>query len=159
MIRLLAALWLAIAGGWQAPLASAAPGQSSSESVIAPAWQELEVGQRADLADFADRWDTLPAQRRLRILRRHEHWRNLPEAERRTMREGVRNFRRMPPRLRMKMRASLDAVRALPVPQQRRLRGLWRSMTPEQRREWLERGGPGLAAPPTAVRRVRKPLD
>lgn len=159
MKGLLAALVLAITCGWQAAPASAAPRQSGTESVLAPAWQELDEGQRADLAHFADRWDTMPPQRRVRVLLRHEHWRNLPEAERRTMREGVRNFRRMPPRLRMKMRASLDAVRDLPVPQQRRLRGLWRSMTPEQRRAWLERGGPGLATPPTAVRRARKPLD
>ena len=64
------------------------------------------------------------------------------------LRDGARNFRQMSPRQREQMRRSMHAVRALPPDQQARLRQLWRSMTPQQRREWLARGGPGIAPPP-----------
>lgn len=117
-----------------------------------PSWSQLDSQQQEDLADFAHRWDRMPEARRVRILQRHARWRQLPETERHALREGVRNFRRMSPDLRNKMRASMETVRNLPAPEQRRLRRLWRSMTPSQRREWLQRGGPGIALPPRPVR-------
>jgi hypothetical protein len=46
------------------------------------------------------------------------------------------------------MRQSMQVMRGLPDDERRRLRSLWRSLAPAQRRDWLERGGPGVAPPP-----------
>jgi hypothetical protein len=137
---LLVCLLLAVATTQAAPVVP--------EQVKVPAWNELSDQQQADLSHLAGRWDRLPASRRVLILERYSHWKHLPAQEREALREGARNFRQMSPRQREKMRMSMDAVRALPRAQQRRLRERWRSMTPQQRRLWLDRGGPGIAPPP-----------
>jgi len=137
---LLVSLLLAVATAQAAPVVP--------EQVKVPAWNELSDQQQADLSHLAGRWDRLPASRRVLILERYSHWKHLPAQEREALREGARNFRQMSPRQREKMRMSMDAVRALPRAQQRRLRERWRSMTPQQRRLWLDRGGPGIAPPP-----------
>ena len=64
------------------------------------------------------------------------------------MRDGWRNFREMSPRQREQVRHSFEALRRLPPEEQRRLRGIWQGMNPEQRRAWLKAGGPGVAPPP-----------
>ena len=119
--------------------------------VVAPAWSQLTPKQQADL-DWLERdWDQMPAHRRARILHRWERWQGLSPEEQQRLREGRRNYREMSPRQRERMRESWRALHALPPEEQHRLRALWRSLSPEQRREWLERGGPGLAPPPVAV--------
>jgi hypothetical protein len=54
----------------------------------------------------------------------------------------------MSPRQRQQLRQSLRAMRGLDMAERERLRATWRSLTPEQRREWLRAGGPGIAPPP-----------
>lgn len=117
-------------------------------SLHAPAWHELTREQQADLSGLARRWDRIPEPRRRVILERHAHWKSLPPPKREALRDGARNFRQMSPRQREQMRISMQALRALPRHQQAHLRQLWRSMTPQQRRRWLARGGPGIAPPP-----------
>jgi hypothetical protein len=114
----------------------------------APTWAELTPRQQADLAKLEHNWDRMPPQRRVHILRHLQRWEQLPPEQQETLREGRRNFRELSPRQRERMRESMQALRELPPEEQQRLRALWRGMTPEQRREWLRRGGPGLAAPP-----------
>ena len=128
-------------------LALAFPAASLSQESRSPAWRDLSGQQRADLAQFARSWDGMSERRREIILRRHARWQQLPEHSRETLREGARNFARLTPPLREKMRLSIIAVRSLPLEEQRQLRRLWRSLTPRQRRDWLERGGPGIAPP------------
>lgn len=118
------------------------------DGVRVPAWHELTDAQRSDLADFADRWDRLPASRRVAILERHARWQQASPETRHRIREGQRVFRRMSPEQREAMRRSMAVLRALPVEEQRELRRLWRAMTPSERGRWLDRGGPGVAAPP-----------
>ena len=142
--KALAAWLLAMACATAAAQATAA----LPENVKVPAWKELSSQQQADLSDFARRWDRLPASRRVLILERHARWKQLPARKRELIHEGERNFRQMSPGQREKMRLSLAAMRALPVPEQRRLRQTWRSLSPQQRRDWLDRGGPGIAPPP-----------
>lgn len=137
---LLACSWAAIA------LASA----PVPEGVRVPTWKELSHEQQADLAGLARRWDRLPASRRVLMLERQARWKNLPPGQREALREGAQNFRRMPPPLREKMRRSMRALRGLPDGQRQQLRAQWRSMSPRARRDWLERGGPGIAPPPQA---------
>jgi Protein of unknown function (DUF3106) len=118
------------------------------DGVRVPAWQQLNPRQRADLASFADRWDRLPASRRVQILERYDRFRSLPPEKQSALREGAVNFQQMTPQQRQKMRQSVRVVRTLPPEEQRALRRQWEAMTPEQRRAWLDEGGPGVTAAP-----------
>ena len=115
--------------------------------VRVPAWRELSAQQQEDLAPFAGRWDRMPASRRVLVLERYQRWSHLPPERRAQVRAGERNFREMSPAQRERMRRAFRALRALPPGEQQRLRASWREMTPQQRRDWLERGGPGVAPP------------
>ncbi len=133
-----------------APAWAMAPEQQPSvpDGVRVPAWKDLSAQQRDDLARFETAWDRLPASRRVAILERYARWQQASPQARETWREGERNFMQMSPLQRQQMRRSLAAVRELPPEKQRHLRRLWQSLSPEQRRAWLERGGPGLSPPP-----------
>ena len=134
------------------------PGQRRSQAqanqraippgVRVPAWNELDDRQRADLAPFAGRWDRLPASRRVQILERYDRYKSLPPEKQNALREGAINFQQMSPLQRQKMRESLQALRTLPPDEQRALRQQWQAMTPEQRRAWLDGGGPGVTPAP-----------
>ncbi len=115
--------------------------------VRVPAWRELGAQQQQDLAPFAERWDRMPAWRRVQILERYQHWSRLPPERQAQVRAGERNFRQMSPAQRERMRSAFRALRALPPGEQQRLRVIWRDMSPQQRRDWLGRGGPGVAQP------------
>jgi hypothetical protein len=140
-------LLLAVLLLFAAPLAQARPALPGA-GAAAPAWGQLNPKQQADLAWLERDWDRMPPDRRARILRRWQRWQGLSPEEQERLREGRRNFREMSPRQREAMRESFRALRALPQEEQQRLRDLWHSMTPEQRREWLRRGGPGKVPPP-----------
>ena len=121
------------------------------EGVAVPSWSGLTPGQQEKLAPLRERWDQMPASRRVHALERMERrarWDALTPGQRDRLRHGARNFRDLPPGLREKMRASMQAVHTLPEAQRRQLKERWRAMDPEQRRKWLEAGGPGLAPPP-----------
>jgi hypothetical protein len=121
------------------------------EGVAVPAWSELTPQQREQLAPLRERWDQMPASRRVHALERMERrarWEAMTPEQRERLRHGARNFRDLPPELREKMRASMQVVRQLPEGQRTQLQQRWRAMDPEQRRQWLEAGGPGLAPPP-----------
>ena len=133
------------------PIESPPRGHSPRGPATAPSWAQLTPKQQADLAWLERDWDNMPPQRRARILHRWERWQGLPPEEQRALREGRRNYREMSPRQREHMRESWRKLRELPPEEQQRLRALWRGMTPEQRREWLRRGGPGVAPPPAAA--------
>ena len=140
-----------LAGAALSPCAAVArptPATPIPQGVRVPSWEQLSPTQRRDLAHLAGRWDGLPASRRVAILERWQRWQSIPPAQRETLRRGERNFQSMSPPLRAQMRRSLAAVAELPPAEQRRLRQIWRSLSPAGRREWLERGGPGYAPPP-----------
>jgi hypothetical protein len=135
-------LWMVCVG------ASAQPAEPVPPGVVVPSWNQLDAQEQADLQPFADRWDRMPASRRVHILERYQRWQQLPPEKRQAMREGLANYQRMSPEQRQKIRESIHAVRALPPDQQHALRARWRAMTPEQRKAWLDAGGPGIAPPP-----------
>ena len=123
------------------------------EGVRVPAWAELSPAQQQKLAHLAERWDSLPASRRvhaLERLERHARWEAMTPEQRQRLRAGARNFHELPPELREKLRESMRVVRALPEAERRQLHARWRSLSPEQRRAWLEVGGPGIAPEPAA---------
>lgn len=121
------------------------------EGVVVPSWSQLTPAQQETLAPLRERWDQMPASRRAHALERMERrarWDALSPEQRERLRHGARNFRDLPPELREKMRASMHAVHRLPEDERRALKQRWRAMDPEQRRKWLDAGGPGLAPPP-----------
>ena len=118
------------------------------DGVQVPAWKDLSPRQREDLARFQPNWNRMPASRRVAILERYARWQQASPQARETWREGERNFLQMSPLQRQQMRRSLAVVRELPPEKQRHLRRIWQSLSPEERRLWLERGGPGLSPPP-----------
>jgi len=144
------ALLLALLLLFAAPVVQARPAMPGPIAA-APTWGQLSPKQQADLAWLERDWDRMPPDRRARILRRWERWQGLSPEQQQRLREGRRNFRELSPRQRDAMRESFRALRALPPDEQQRLRALWRGMTPEQRREWLRRGGPGVAPPPPSA--------
>jgi hypothetical protein len=137
-----------------APAPTQVPSQAQAPAgVTVPSWNELTPAQREKLAPLQSRWDTMPASRRVNALERMERqarWESLTPEQREALRRGARNFQEMPPELRQQMRASMAATRALPEAERRELFKLWRSLDPEQRRAWLEAGGPGISPPPAA---------
>jgi hypothetical protein len=122
--------------------------------VSVPTWAQLSPAQQEKLAPLAQQWDQMPASRRVRALERLERkarWDAMTPEQREKLREGARNFRDLPPELREKMRLSMATLRQLPEAERKELFRLWRGLDPEQRRAWLERGGPGLSPPPAAA--------
>jgi hypothetical protein len=118
------------------------------QGVSVPSWKQLSAEQQKDLQNFAQRWDSMPASRRVQILERYDRWKSLPPKKREALREGVQNFQEMTPRQRQNMRESMRYMRTLPPEEQKRLRRLWMALTPQQRTQWLEAGGPGIAEEP-----------
>jgi hypothetical protein len=157
VIRAAAAAVLAFGlafGGLVAPVAAnVRPQVTVPAGVRVPAWQELSGEQQHDLARFRDQWDAMPASRRVAILERWQRWRANAPADGETLRRGERNFRSLSPELRSRMRRSLAAISDLPPEEQRRLRRIWRDLSPEGRRAWLERGGPVFSPPPPPAKR------
>jgi len=145
MRALLLALLLVFAAA-PAMARPALPGPRAAPT--APTWGQLTPQQQTDLAWLERDWDGMPPERRARILHRWKRWHGLPPEEQRALREGRRNFREMSPEQREHMRESWRAWAARRPEERRKLRRLWRGLTPEQRREWLQRGGPGKAPPP-----------
>jgi len=121
------------------------------EGVRVPSWDELTPAQQKSVERLRDRWDTLPASQRVMALERAERrarWEAMTPEQRERLRQGARNFHDLPPELREKARASFQVVRALPEEERRAVLARWRALSPEQRRAWLEAGGPGIVPEP-----------
>lgn len=121
------------------------------QGVSVPTWAQLSPDQQKALASMQARWDEMPASRRvmaLERLERRQRWEAMTPEQREKIREGMRNFHDLPPEMKDRMRASMQALRALPEDQRRTLFERWRQLSPEQRRAWLETGGPGISPEP-----------
>ena len=121
---------------------------SVPQGVSVPSWNQLNAEQQKALQNFSQRWDSMPASRRVQILERYDRWKSLPPRRREALREGAQNFQEMTPKQRQNMRESMRYVRTLPPEEQKRLRRFWTTLTPQQRTQWLEDGGPGIAPEP-----------
>ena len=144
MLRTLLLICFLFAGSAWAQQAPPVP-----HGVSVPSWKQLSAEQQKDLQNFSQRWDSMPASRRVQILERYDRWKKLPPHKREALREGVQNFQEMTPKQRQNMRESMRYVRTLPPEEQKRIRRLWASLSPQQRAQWLEAGGPGIAPAPT----------
>lgn len=128
---LIAAVCLALAC---APLA-AQPGPTRGEL---PAWEQLDAAQReALIAPVRDRWNAEP-DKRTRMLRHAQRWQHMTPEQRRDAHHGMERWQDMSPEHRDEARALYRHLRALPPAERDALRAHWRTMTPEQRRSWLQ---------------------
>jgi hypothetical protein len=139
---------VAAQSGPAAPAVGAPDGTALPPGVQVPGWDELTPAQREILQPFGGHWDRIPAWRRVRLLENVERIQRLPPERRRAAIEGLRRYGQMNPQQRERARRSFEAMRRLPPEERRALQALWQSMTPEQRRAWLETGGPGISPPP-----------
>jgi len=126
-------------------LAQSAPAQAL------PEWDKLTPQQReALISPMRDRWNADPSERP-RMLERAQRWRDMTPEQRRQARKGMRRFEGMKPHQRDEARALYERMKGLPPEQRDKLRDEWKAMTPEQRREWMQKNAPReprVPAPP-----------
>jgi len=114
-----------------------------------PAWDHLTPEQRDALsAPLRERWNQGAYEQRLRWLQHAKRWQQLTPQERATARQGLRAYRQADPATRGKLREVFKNLRDATPEQRTALREKWRALSPEQRRAWLQAGGPGVAPPP-----------
>ena len=103
-----------------------------------PDWEHLSPAQREMLiAPLRERWNT-DAQARRHMWKHAERWRAMSPEQRAQARRGMSRFQDMSPQEREQARAAFERFRQLPPEQKKALREKLRSMTPEQRRDWLK---------------------
>lgn len=114
-----------------------------------PNWDQLTPEQRDALsAPLRERWNQGAYEQRLRWLQHAQRWQQLTPEERRSARQGLRAYRQADPETREKLREVFKNLRSATPEQRNALREKWRSLSPEQRRAWMQAGGPGVAPPP-----------
>jgi len=131
-----------------------APPAESSRKPPPDTWEALEPRHQRFLERARERWPTMsPEQRAFAIERaeRRARWEAMTPEQRDRVRKGMRHYHDLPPELRGRVRDALKVVRQLPEAERRALLERWRALTPEQRRAWLEAGGPGVVPEPKAA--------
>jgi len=112
-----------------------------------PAWEQLNPAQREQLiAPVRERWNSQP-QLRARMLRNAQRWQQLDPQQRKHAQRGLQRLEQMTPQQRQQARTLYQHMRQLPEGQRRALREQLRSMTPEQRRAWMQQNA-NRPAPP-----------
>ncbi|MCE2944513.1 MAG: DUF3106 domain-containing protein [Lysobacteraceae bacterium] len=137
-----------------APLAAqTAPGTDTrgAPTVAGTPWEALSEADRAALAQpIRERWNQASPEQQRRYLERARLWASLSPEQKRLARAGVERYRRADGEQRGRLREVWQRLQALPEAEREAARRTWASLTPAQRRQWLEAGGPGVAPPPQA---------
>jgi hypothetical protein len=116
-----------------------------AEARSLPSWDRLTPAQRELLlAPLRERWDANPGDR-ARMYDHATRWRQMTPEQRERARRGLRHWERMDPDHRREMRALFEKMRAMTPEQRNALRDRWHSMTPGQRRAWVEANPPQAA--------------
>ncbi len=142
----------------QNPLPEAA---ADAAPAAAPrAWSSLSPDQQHLLQNYQGKWDTLPADRQQALARgsqrwlamspeqrssaqqRFSQWRALPPEQRQVLRQRWQQFKRLPPEQQQRVRENFRRFRQMPPERRMELRRQWRQMSPEQRRNVIQRGAP-----------------
>ena len=109
-----------------------------------PAWEQLSTADReALIAPLRDRWNNADADKRQRMLEHAREWRTMTPEQRKAAREGMRHWSHMDDKKRDEVRALYERTRGMDPEQRKALRQQWPTMTPEQRKAWID------AHPPT----------
>lgn len=120
----------------------AGPATAQPGDAVLPEWDRLTPQQQETLVSVVrDRWNEKPDERE-RMLRRAERWQQMTPEQRRHAHHGMRRWKEMSPEGREGARVLFLRMRELPESEREDLRERWKAMTPEQRREWLQRNQP-----------------
>jgi len=115
-----------------------------------PEWDQLTPQQReAVLAPFRDRWNNSSPEDRARMFEHASRWKSMTPEQRAQARRGMHRFEHMSPEQREQARALFGKMRNMTREQREDLRKRWGTMTPEQRREWMETNAPQRDNPPS----------
>lgn len=118
--------------------ATSAQAQTTTPSPALPAWEQLTNAQRDELtAPIRERWNQKPGER-TQMLERAKRWRAMSPQQRAHAHHGMDRFERMDPEKRKQARVMFERMRNLPEAERRALRGRWKQMTPEERKQWME---------------------
>ncbi|QDH70741.1 DUF3106 domain-containing protein [Marilutibacter alkalisoli] len=121
----------------------AVPVAASEPASPPPAWEQLSPEQQERLiAPIRDRWNAQPEAREA-MLDHARRWQELTPEQRRRASHGRHRWEHMNPEQREQARALFKSMKELPPEQRKALREQWHSMTPEQRREWIEKHSKG----------------
>jgi len=111
-----------------------------------PAWEQLSTADREALvAPLRDRWNNASPEKRQRMLEHAREWRTMTPEQRKAAREGMKHWSHMDPEKRDEVRALYERTRGMDPEQRKALRKQWPTMTPEQRKAWID------AHPPTTA--------
>lgn len=131
-------------------LASSTTAVTSAQAPAARSWESLSEADRAALIEpTRERWERATPEQQQRYLDRARFWASLTPEQRRLARAGAERFRQADPEQRGRLREVWRRFQTLPPAEREAARRTWESLSPAQRRAWLEAGGPGVAPPPT----------
>lgn len=107
-----------------------------------PDWDKLTPQQRETLiTPLRDRWNDSPDER-VRMFEHANRWKSMTPEQRQQARKGMHRFEHMNPEQRQQARALFAKMRGMNKEQRQQLRNEWSKMTPEQRRDWMEKNAP-----------------
>lgn len=107
-----------------------------------PEWDKLTPQQRETLVSpLRDRWNSSPDER-ARMFEHANRWKSMTPEQRQQARKGMRRFEHMGPEQRREARALFFKMRGMTPEQRQQLRNQWGKMTPEQRRDWMDKNAP-----------------
>ena len=133
-----------------APVLAQRPEPAAPPARQYPAWEQLSQAERELLiAPLRERWNAQP-QSRDRMMQHARRWELMTPEQRKRAHHGHDRWRHMKPAEREHARALFDKMQTMSPEQRRALRAQWKSMTPEQREQWIERNAPREATPPGA---------
>ena len=113
-----------------------------------PDWDKLSPQQReALIAPVRERWNS-DVEQRPRMLEHAQRWNTMTPEQRKQAHKGMRRFEDMTPRQREEARVLYVHMVKLTPEARKQLREDWKQMSPEQRREWMQKNAP--KAPPEA---------
>jgi len=118
------------------------PSRADETAAPMPAWDQLTQAQRdALVAPLRARWDQDP-DRRARMYRHAQRWHDMTPEQRERAHRGMKRWKHMDPEQRAQARALFQKMRGMSKEGRDALREQWHAMTPEQRRQWVERNPP-----------------
>ena len=135
-------------------LASGAFAQSSTTQPL-PEWDKLSPQQReALIAPVRERWNS-DVEQRPRMLEHAQRWNTMTPEQRKQAHKGMRRFEGMNQRQREEARVLYVHMVKLSPEARKQLREDWKQMSPEQRREWVQKNAP--KGPPEPVLPPQRP--
>jgi|JI81BgreenRNA_FD_contig_71_1145756_length_1469_multi_2_in_0_out_0_1 hypothetical protein len=123
----------------------------SAQTPAARSWESLSDADRAALVEpTRERWERATPEQQQRYLDRARFWASLTPEQKRLARAGAERWRQSDENQRGRLREVWRRLQTLPPAEREAARRTWESLGPQQRRAWLDAGGPGVAPPPSS---------